>query len=182
MADFKQAIPIILAHEGGAKYSNIPGDKGGPTKWGITQETLSRWRCRNVFPKDVRTLTEKEARAIYRAYYWTLCRCEDIRDQTVATKVFDIAVNLGVHRRGIDAAELLQRAVNYCAPSNKISVDGVIGSRTIQLVNLCRPDCLLDALCMEQRNYYLELIAANPSQEKFRKGWLRRAEWKGDTK
>jgi lysozyme family protein len=177
MADFSKAIGVILAHEGGSKYTNIPEDRGGPTKWGITQRTLAGWRGRPVTADEVKSLTEIEAADIYRNRYWRKCRCDEIKDQTIATKVFDIAVNLGVMRHGEDAAEILQRAVNCCSPPASLRIDGWIGDQTIAAVNLCEPARLVDALCMEQRNYYLELIAERPSQEKFRRGWLRRAAW-----
>jgi lysozyme family protein len=177
MADFAVALPVILAHEGGSKYTNTLGDRGGPTKYGITHRTLADWRNRPVSPEDVRTLTALEAADIYRNRYWQKCRCDEIKDQTVATKVFDVAVNLGVMRRGEDAAEILQRAVNCCSPPALLRVDGWIGDQTIAAANLCDSMRLVSALCMEQRNYYLNLIADNPSQEKFRAGWLSRADW-----
>jgi lysozyme family protein len=177
MASFTLAIPTILAHEGGSKYTNIKGDSGGPTKYGITQRTLANWRHEPVTIEDMQALREIEALDIYRNRYWLKCRCNEIKDQMVATKLFDIAVNLGVMRRGEDAAEILQRAVNCCSPPALLKVDGWIGDLTIAAVNLCEPVRLLDAMCMEQRNYYLELIAERPSQEKFRRGWLRRAAW-----
>jgi lysozyme family protein len=177
MADFAKAIGFILAHEGGSKYTNIPEDRGGPTKWGITQRTLANWRAHAVTAADVKALSELEAADIYRNRYWRKCRCDEIKDQTVATKLFDVAVNLGVMRRGEDAAEILQRAVNCCSPPTSLKVDGWIGDQTIAATNLCDPEHLVDALCMEQRDYYLELIARNPSQKKFRRGWMNRAAW-----
>lgn len=177
MAEFAKAIGIILEHEGGSKYTNIPEDSGGPTKWGITLATLARWRGQRTYPGDVQRLTREEACAIYRKGYWDPCHGDEIADQVVATKCFDMAVNLGVERKGTDAAELVQRAVNRCAPLNQVSVDGQIGPQTVEAINLCDPNRLIDALCTEQRDYYLRLIALKPTQGKFRRGWLRRAAW-----
>jgi lysozyme family protein len=177
MADFDSALSVVLRHEGFSAFTNDPVDRGGATKWGITQTTLSAHRGRPASIQDVRDLSETEAREIYRRHYWERSGADRIVDQRVATKVFDIAVNLGVMRRGTDAAELLQRAVNVVRFGRPIAVDGIIGPRTIEAANLCEPDRLLDAIKMEQRHYYLSLIARDPSQERFRIGWLRRADW-----
>lgn len=177
MADFDKAIPDILAHEGGDRYTNRPHDRGGPTKYGITQRTLAASRGHPVTPDEVKALTEPEARVIYRAWYWEKCWCDQIQNQIVATKIFDIAVNLGVMRRGEDAAEILQQAINLCTRPDRVRVDGWIGAETIAGVNECDPIRLLGALCLLQRDYYLELITHDPTQEENRAGWLARADW-----
>jgi len=40
--DAANVIYDLIEREGG--FSNHPADKGGPTKYGITQQTLSEWR------------------------------------------------------------------------------------------------------------------------------------------
>lgn len=57
----------LIRREGG--FVNNPADKGGPTKYGITQQTLSEWRGRPVTAGEVQQLTEQEAREIYTARY-----------------------------------------------------------------------------------------------------------------
>ena len=37
MANFNDAIVITLAKEGGAKFTDVPNDRGGATKYGISQ-------------------------------------------------------------------------------------------------------------------------------------------------
>jgi lysozyme family protein len=58
----------IIRREGG--YVNHPADRGGPTKYGITAQTLGRWRKldRPATATEVKALTETEARAIYRQH------------------------------------------------------------------------------------------------------------------
>ena len=56
----------IIRREGG--YVNHPADRGGPTNFGITAQTLGSWRKlgRPATTAEVRALTEAEARAVYR--------------------------------------------------------------------------------------------------------------------
>jgi lysozyme family protein len=178
MAWFAAAIEGVLEREGGAKYTNRKSDSGGPTKYGITHKTLANWRgVKRCSPADVKALEESEACAIYKARYWDNCMADYIRDQAVASKIFDIAVNFGVMRRGDDAAEITQRAAVACGED--IRVDGWIGPKTIAAVNACDPKALIEAICKEQRKEYLEILAARPKNEPNRRGWLRRAKWKG---
>jgi lysozyme family protein len=63
----RQIIDGIIQREGG--YSNRTADRGGPTKFGITQATLADWRKAPVTAADVEALTESEAAQIYAARY-----------------------------------------------------------------------------------------------------------------
>ena len=174
MSDFSLAIPVILAHEGGSAYTNKITDKGGPTRWGITARTLGAWRNlgRPATPEEVQALGEDEACAIYRARYWDVCRCGELDDQTVATKVFDIAVNCGT----FVASRLLQRAVNLCQ-SDYVPEDGRIGPVTLAAANACAPDDLITYLVRVQEDHYRLIVASNSSQEPNLRGWLIRAQW-----
>src|SRR5690606_13690489 len=61
----------IIRREGG--YVNHPADRGGPTNFGITAQTLGSWRKlgRPATAAEVQALKEPEARAIYRQQYIT---------------------------------------------------------------------------------------------------------------
>lgn len=178
-ADFERAIAIILAHETrpgstDGSFTNIPEDDGGPTKWGITAGALGAYRAlgRDATIDEVKALTKAEAEEIYRAAYWTRFHCDQLEDQVVATKVFDMAVNLTPHAVG----ELLQRAVNRCQ-AEVLVVDGVAGSKTIAAANRCNPQELVTELVHLQTEHYLAICQRNPKDEKFKKGWVDRARW-----
>jgi len=85
MADFVQAVKLVLVHEGG--YS--PGsadDPGGETNFGIAK----RW-----YPElDIKNLTVDDAVAIYRQKYWTT-GMQSLTDQALANCALDCAVNQG---------------------------------------------------------------------------------------
>lgn len=64
MAEF--IIDDIIRRKGG--FIHHPADRGGPTKYGITAKTLGEWHHlgRTATSDEVSTLTESEAREIYR--------------------------------------------------------------------------------------------------------------------
>ena len=61
-------IPNVIVREGG--YVNHPNDRGGPTNWGITQNTLTRWSGSNATIDDVKNLSKDVAAKIYKAFYF----------------------------------------------------------------------------------------------------------------
>lgn len=101
---FDIAVEMVLAHEGG--YVDHPEDPGGATNFGITLATLEQWRGKPVTKTEIMALTRDEAQQIYRARYWTPCRCEQM-PSAIGLIAFDGAVNLGVRR----STRLLQRAL-----------------------------------------------------------------------
>lgn len=176
MADWDRAVEATLSHEGG--YVNHPADKGGPTKFGVSSVTLGEVRGlgRPATADEVKALTLDEAHAIYRLRYWEAPHIDLIRDDRIACKVFDMAVNAGP----MQAVKLLQRAIDHAAPPGVAHVadDGVLGPKTLASLAACDPDVVLGAYCSEQASFYLTLIERDPTQAAFRSGWLARAAWK----
>jgi lysozyme family protein len=160
MADFALAIPIVLLHEGG--YVNDPDDPGGETKYGI---------CKRSYPHvDIAQLTIEGAKAIYERDFWTPLLLSQVHSQLVATKVLDSAVLIGPRR----AVKFLQRAVQN-AGGGIVLVDGTMGPKTLAAVNSSSPDLLLAAYKQLLVTYYEGLVETVPTDEKFLKGWLARA-------
>ena len=88
MANFEIAVQKVIRREGGAKFTDIAEDKGGATKYGISQR---------AFPnEDIRNLTEVRAKELYRLNYWNKAQGDKISSQAVAESVFDACVNMGV--------------------------------------------------------------------------------------
>ena len=166
-------ITDVIRREGG--YVNHPADKGGPTKYGITHKTLTAWRGRAVGADDVRALTEDEAREIYAALYFIRQKLSRL-PAYVQGQVFDIAANLGPKR----AVILFQQTLNRLG-LGPVTVDGLIGPQTINAVYSStiyaeRNPILSNALVDARIAFYRGLVAADPTQQVFLKGWLRRAE------
>lgn len=160
MADFRFAIPTLLRHEGG--YVNDPIDSGGETAFGIS---------RRSYPDlDIAHLTRAEAEDIYRRDFWAPLQLDAVKDQQLATKVFDSAVLIGKAR----AVKFLQRALQI-AGGGIVAVDGRIGPDTLHAVNTASPPLLIEAYRHLLATYYEGLAEAVPTNTKFLKGWLNRA-------
>ena len=155
-------INDLMIVEGG--YVNNPDDLGGPTKYGITQETLADWRGHYVTAIDVRLLSEREAFNIYENVYWIEPKICDLGlSEVLEGMVFDAGVNHGVSR----SIKFLQTALGLTA-------DGVIGPNTIGAAQECNSVVLASRFMGERVEYYGSIITNNPSQAQFALGWARR--------
>lgn len=178
MSTFQNAIGIILRHEGG--YVNNPNDPGGVTNFGISLRFLSQHpdigdfdHDGDVDAEDIKNLTPEQASTIYKNLWWDEFNYGNINSQQVATKTFDLSVNMGAKR----AHMLLQTAVNN-AFGLKLTVDGALGNASFSTLNSIGdehiPD-LITAFCDATWAYYQSLIAKNPKLQVFAKGWKNRA-------
>lgn len=147
-------IDGILIRESAA-YSNRAADRGGPTKYGVTQATLSEWRGRPCTVDDVKNLSEREARDIYREMYIVRPGFLGIENEDVRTLAVDCAVNHGVSR----AVKLLQMA-------SRSFPDGIFGPNTKTAVNRMTAGVLYRRLCAQRVRLYGELIAKDPELKK----------------
>lgn len=121
---FDVAMSHILNVEG-RKFTNHPADKGGPTKFGITQKVLSSWRGKNVTAKEVEQLEEDEATQIYKAKYWDKGNLGFVESPAIALVLMDQAVNRGVST-AITMAQVMMNSQNR----KNLQVDGVLGPKT----------------------------------------------------
>jgi lysozyme family protein len=80
---------------------------------------------------------------------------------------------LAVHTGIPQAVKLIQRAL--LAAGTQVVEDGIIGPETLAAINKADPTDLLAALKSEAAGFYRLIANANPSQQKFINGWLRRA-------
>ena len=63
------------------EYSDEKADRGGRTKWGITERTyLSAIRHGIIRPvkADIRDLSKEDAKTIYRVDYWDKLRLDEV--------------------------------------------------------------------------------------------------------
>lgn len=169
MSSVERMIDDILRREGG--FSEHPLDRGGATNYGITQRTLSRYFGRAATVREVRELTPDLARDIYEQNYYLgpgIHRLPDL----VQPFIFDSAVNHGPRR----AIRFLQNVCND-AGLGPVDVDGAVGPQTVDAARRAVEEMgpvLLAALIEERRNFYHLIVQADPSQEVFLRGWLRR--------
>jgi lysozyme family protein len=156
---FLKAFEYLMYHEGG--YVNDPKDAGGETKFGISKRS---------YPSlDIKNLTRDQACKIYFVDFWMKAKCEDINDENIATKFFDLAVHTGIPQ----AVKLIQRALR--SAGEQVIEDGIIGPNTLSAINKADPTDLLAALKSEAAGFYRFIASINPSQQRFINGWLNRA-------
>lgn len=161
MANFRDALPFLFAHEGG--YSNHPSDKGGETNFGITEATARSYG----YTGPMRDLPIEVAEEIYSIEYW---KFSNVKSQAVATKLLDMSANFGPRM----ATVLAQRAVNTLVePATQ--EDGNWGPDTEESVNAAPEKEMLEALSAVSSEHYQAIAAKDPSQQVFLKGWLKRA-------
>ena len=174
MSCFNKAVLVVLEHEGG--FSNHKNDPGRATNFGISLRWLKDQGLygdlddnNTVDIEDIKAITVETASRIYREKWWEKYHYDRVIDCPLATKVFDMAVNMG----GSRAHKILQGAINRIG--GELIVDGIIGPRTITATNTSDSDTLLAEIRKEQEKFYLRLIAKKPALGVFRNGWLRRA-------
>lgn len=157
---FESALAKTLGFEGGV--SDHADDRGGLTKWGVTQGAYDAWRTTTGQEKRLVTeMTEAEMRAIYLDDYWFPAGCDKLPDD-LADAVFDMAVNS--HPRA--AIKALQRTVG-------VADDGVIGPVTIAAANEAGPYVALKFL-KQRAALYRDILKRDPSQVVFLAGWVNR--------
>lgn len=180
MSQLELALPTIWLHEG--RYSNHASDPGGRTNFGISLRFLLKtgdldndsWLDGDINhdgiidAHDIRALTEEKATTLYNLYWWQPNSYEKINDQDIATKVFDLAINMGA----MGSHKILQRAIRS-ANGVHLKEDGILGSSTLQAANDCHPPLLLAALKSEAAGYYRNIRYRG--SEDYLNGWLNRA-------
>jgi lysozyme family protein len=169
MADFAKAISVVLAHEGG--FVDDKDDPGGATNYGISARYWREEHGEKLTPDQMRALTREQAIAEYQHAWWDRYGFGGIRDQALATKILDMAVNMGAEQ----ATLILQRSLNELG--NHVTVDGTFGPRTLHATNISDSTRLVGKLVVHQSDFYRGLARSKPAMAKFLVGWLQRAAW-----
>ena len=168
-------IDGVIGREGG--YSNHPADKGGPTRWGVT-EAVAR---ANGYRGDMQALPRDEAVAIYKRLYWQRPGFDRVAAHAplIAAELFDTGINMGP----ATATGFLKRALNALnrneADYDDVDATPVIDDATIAALTAFvakrgqgGESVLLKALEALQGERYVRLAETRPANEAFLYGWL----------
>lgn len=175
MSNFDQAVKTVFENEGG--LTDHPADPGGITNYGITLNVLREDGPfgdidgdGDIDADDIRQLTIEQARKIYNRQWWERYGYGRIENQWIATKLFDLAVNMGPRQAHI----IVQRALR--ATGFQVKEDGQLGPVTLSAVNNCANKSALHiSMRSEAAGVYRLIVARKPELRVFLTGWMRRA-------
>jgi hypothetical protein len=130
--NFDKAMEKTFGSEGG--YTDGKNQvKDQPTNMGIQQGTLNEFNKKfpdKNFPKDVKDLSQEQARAIYKSEYWDNTKIPNIENDRIRNAAFDMNV---MSYKSI-MATTMQKAINAYSNAG-INVDGDMGIKTIKAIN-----------------------------------------------
>lgn len=157
--------PFVRSFEGG--FVNDPLDKGGATNMGVT---IATWRKQgydkdgdgDIDIADLKLMSPADAMAIMKRNYWDRWKADQINDQSIANILVDWVWGSGAY--GI---KIPQRLLG-------VTVDGVVGPKTLAAINGRNPRELFALIHDERRQYFERICQNTPTNRRFLKGWLRR--------
>lgn len=164
MAVFEEALPILIRHEG--TFVNDPADAGGATNFGISARTLAAYLHQPVSVDQMKLLSQAQAADIYKKGYWDSMNLDFVKDQTLATIIFDMAVLVGS-----------PTVVEFIQESLGMHPDRILGSHTIASINGYVSSQWLGLKIIEKcQNHFIEICVAMNDQIKFLAGWTKRTQ------
>ena len=166
MADVRKLAPFILKWEGG--FVNDPDDLGGATNMGVT---IGAWKScgydkdgdGDIDVDDLHLLTREDVvNRVLKPHYWDRWKADLIQDQSVANILVDWVWASGAH--GI---KIPQRLLG-------VTVDGIVGPKTIAAVNAKNPRELFDMIKIARFDFIEDICRKRPANNKFKRGWMNR--------
>lgn len=156
---FINAVEKTLRNEGG--YVNDPVDPGGETNYGISKR---HWPA-----VDIKNLTKERAIDFYYTDFWLTGLANEIEDENVADKVFDLSVWFG---KGGTNEVLYNVLIGQGISESKLEYDlnlAIEINKMDPLVALSH----IRGMAVANRK---DRVKKDPKLNKFLKGWIRRAE------
>lgn len=115
---------------------------------------------------DLKLITASDAvDRVMKPHYWDRWKADRIKSQSVANIVVDWVWASGRHGI-INVQQLLG-----------VKVDGIVGEKTLAAINAQDPRQLFDRIKAARVAFLENLVAKNPTQRKFIKGWLTRLDY-----
>lgn len=174
--NYATTINAIIDKEKG--YVDHPSDRGGPTKFGIT-ETVARL---NGFTGNMQDLPRDFAAAVYTRRYIQEPKFNKVEElsPTIAEELIDTGVNMGPGMASLFFQKLLNAFNRRGKDYSDIFVDGRIGPASLgafaaflKFRGAEGEQVFLKALNHIQGGRYLDIAENNESQEDFFYGWIK---------
>jgi lysozyme family protein len=160
MANFYEFAPLLHSLEKGV--ADHKEDKGGFTVDGVTLSTFRQFYGAHKTREDLLAMTAGEWAFIMKSGYWDKAKADQIDNQKTAEIIADWCVNSGTARIR-DVQTILG-----------VKPDGAVGPITLKAINSADPAELYRRLMNARIGFFEKIVARNPSQKKFLKGWLNR--------
>ena len=165
MSEIKNLAPWILKWEGG--FVNDPLDRGGATNKGVT---IAVWKAQgydkdgdgDIDVADLKLISVDDATNIMKKNYWDRWKADQIKNQAIANTLVD-----WVWGSGAWGIKIPQRILG-------VKDDGIVGIKTLEALNKQNPKEFLEKLYLARFNFLDGIVASNPSQKRFIKGWKNR--------
>lgn len=183
MAHVEKIVPFIIQFEAGIDpagltgeklfekarrtgYANDSDDLGGITMVGVTLATYTEYCRRKDYPKPtgerLRAITYAQWLNILKTMFWDRWKADEIANQSIAEILVD-----WVWASGKYGITIPQQVLG-------VTVDGVVGSKTITAVNAQNPAEFFARIMAERKAYINRICTGRPVNNKYKKGWLRR--------
>lgn len=169
-------IDELIEREG--DYSDHPADKGGPTRFGITQAVARD----NGYTGDMRVMPRELAVKIYTRSYIESPGFDHVLavSARVGVEMIDTGVNMGVSWPGPWLQRILNALNQPMHSFPALEVDGKIGPATLaalkKVLDKRGPEgetVILRGLNAFQAVRYLEITERRPANRAFYYGWMR---------
>lgn len=183
MANIEKLVPFIIQFETGVTpagltgerlfekarttgYANDPDDLGGATMVGVTLATYTDYCRKKGYPcptiERLRGMTYAQWLDILKTMFWDRWRADEIANQSIAEILVD-----WVWASGKYGITIPQQVLG-------VTVDGVVGPKTLAAVNLQNPAQFFARIVAERKAYIDRICASRPVNNKYKRGWLRR--------
>lgn len=162
MADFAEHIDALIEKEGGYKLVDHPADNGGRTYAGISENWNRGWPGwldinRGQWPQAC------QVQSHYRVNYWQPIQGDKLESDLVA----EAMLSCSVLSSPSNAVRLAQRVCN-------VTVDGIMGPKTLDAVNKTPAREFVMALALARIARFCEIVERDPSKMVFFRGWTMR--------
>ena len=171
-ADIKPALIETFGNEGGKQcLKSDPGNRYPDGTWGCTVFGMSP----RAYPNMPRDPSLDYVAKVYERDFWKPLRLNEVKSQIVANAIFDAAINQGEDTWKKKLQEGLQEVINLSnATAADITVDGVIGPKTIQTLNsVDQVDLYVNLIGLQWERYHV-IVRKNPKMKEWYRGWMRR--------